>query len=167
MKNLSPSIFCLLLLFSCIRPAAQESTVKESVTDRLSLFEQLSQRTNCHINDFVSLLESSDGKQVSIQKADNLQFDGTVSSVATKSENTEKNIVIRSGNIAEVALTFSKITNDNGSLSFAGRIICFLEADGYKITFENSKYIFVNKTFMTCSMINQPVFDPYPSTNSL
>lgn len=147
MKNFTHGILCLLLLFSCIKPAAQKSTVKEPDKNRPSLFEQLPQRMNCRIHDLESLLELPLGDHVNIHVSDSLQFQGVVSSVATKYENTVKSIVIRSGNFPGAALTFSKITKDDGSFSFAGRIISFQHADAYEITFENGQYIFVKKSF--------------------
>jgi hypothetical protein len=147
MKNFTHGIICLLLMFSCTGSAAQNPTVKEPDKNRPSLFEQLPQRMNCRIDNLVSLFEFSVGSQVNIHVSDSMQFQGVVSSVATKSENTVKSIVVRSGNFPGAALTFSKFTKDDGSIFFAGRIISFQHADAYEITFEKGQYSFVKKYF--------------------
>ena len=129
------------------RTNAQTPPVKDPDTNRPSLFKQLPQRTNCRISDLESLLDYPVGKQVNVHIADNIQFVGTVSSVATKFENTIKSVVIRSINYEGAALTFSKITREDGSTYFAGRIISFKHDDAFEIVFENGEYSFVKKGF--------------------
>ncbi len=147
MKNLLQGILCLSLMCICINTSAQTPPVKEPDTNRPSLFQQLPQQMNCRIVDLESLLSYSVGGQVNIQIADNLQFQGIISSVATKYENRVKSVVVRSSNFQGAALTFSKITKEDGSTNFTGRIISFQHADAYEIVFANGQYSFVKKGF--------------------
>lgn len=154
MKNLLHGTICLLLLFSCIISAAQKSLpVKEPDNNRPSLFKNLPSKINCRINNLEFLLESPVGKKVSIQIADDVQFVGTVSSVSTQNNNSLKSVVIRSSNLQGAALTFSKVTREDGSTYFTGRIISFQHADVYEITNEKGQYAFVKKGFY--DMINE------------
>lgn len=154
MKNLMPGIICLTLLFSCISSAAQKNLpVKEPDTDRPSLFKNLPSRINCRISNLESLLESPIGKKVSIQISDDVQFVGTVSSVSSQNNNSLKSVVIRFSNLQGAALTFSKVTKEDGTTYFTGRIISFQHADVYEITNEKGQYAFVKKGFY--DMINE------------
>ena len=140
-------IVCLLLMFTCIRSNAQTPPVKEPDTNRPFLFRELPQQVNCRISDLESLLDYSIGVHVNIQIADNLHFQGIVSSVATKYENKVKSVVVRSSNFNGASLTFSKIIKEDGSTYFTGRIISFQHADAYEIVFAKGQYSFVKKGF--------------------
>lgn len=147
MKNLLQGITCLLFMFTCIFSNAQKPPVKEPDTERPSLFKQLPQQSNCRINDLQLLLNNSIGTQVNIQIADNLQFQGTVISVANKYDNTVRSVVVRSSNFPGAALTFSKIKKEDGSIYFTGRIISYQHEDAYEIVLANGQYSFVKKGF--------------------
>jgi hypothetical protein len=134
-------------MFTCIFSNAQKPPVKEPDTERPSLFKQLPQQSNCRINDLQTLLNNSIGTQVNIQIAENLQFQGTVISVADKYDNTVKSVVVRSSNFPGAALTFSKIKKEDGSFYFTGRIISYQHADAYEIVLANGQYTFVKKGF--------------------
>jgi len=147
MKNLLQGFTCLLFMFTCIFTNAQKPPVKEPDTERPSLFKQLPQQSNCRINDLQLLLNNSIGTQVNIQIADNLQFQGTVISVANKYDNTVRSVVVRSSNFPGAALTFSKIKKEDGSIYFTGRIISYQHEDAYEIVLANGQYSFVKKGF--------------------
>lgn len=154
MKNLLHGTICLLLLLSCIISTAQKNLpVKEPDINRPSLFKNLPAKINCQINNLEFLLESPIGKKVSIHIADDVQFIGMVSSVSTQNNNSLKSVVIRSSNLQGAALTFSKVTREDGSTYFTGRIISFQHADVYEITNEKGQYAFVKKGFY--DMINE------------
>lgn len=147
MKNLLQGISCLLLICACISTNAQTPPVKEPDTNRPSLFKQLPQRATCRINDLESLIDMQVGQHINLFIADNMLFVGTVSSVASKFENTIKSVVIRSTNYEGAALTFSRITKEDGSTYFTGRIISFKHDDAFEMVFENGQYAFVKKGF--------------------
>ena len=115
--------------------------------NRPSLFQNLPNKISCRINDLSSLLESEIGKFVSFSLADNLSFQGVVSSIASKFDNTLRSVVIRSTNFTGAALSFSQITKTDGTISYVGRIISFQHGDAYEISLENGQYFFVKKGF--------------------
>ena len=114
---------------------------------RPSLFQNLPSKISCRINDLSALLESQIGKPVSFSLADNLSFQGVVSSVASKFDNTLNSVVIRSINFPGAALSFSRISKEDGTFSYVGRIISFQHSDAYEINLENGQYYFVKKGF--------------------
>jgi hypothetical protein len=115
--------------------------------NRPSLFQNLPEKITCRINDLSALLQSEIGRTVSFSFTENTVFQGVVSSVANKFENTLQSVVIRSTNFPGAALSFSKLTKEDGTISYVGRIISFQHGDAYEITMENGQYFFIKKGF--------------------
>jgi hypothetical protein len=147
MKNLVKGIVCLSIFFVCIKTNAQTPPVREPDMNRPSLFQNLPEKISCRINDLSSLLESEIGKTISFSFTGNLNFQGVVSSVASKFDNTLQSVVVRSTNFPGAALSFSKITKEDGTFSYVGRILSFQHGDAYEISQENGQYFFVKKGF--------------------
>jgi hypothetical protein len=147
MKNLVKGIICLSLFLICQQSNAQTPPVREPDMNRPSLFQNLPNKVSCRINDLSALLESETGKPVSFSFVNNLNFQGVVSSVASKSDNTLNSVVIRSTNFPGAALSFSRIKKEDGTFSYVGRIISFQHGDAYEISLENGQYYFVKKGF--------------------
>jgi hypothetical protein len=125
MRNLVKGIICLFLYFICHQSNAQKLPVREPDMNRPYLFQNLPTKISCRINDLSALLQSEIGKPVSFLLVDNLNFQGVVSSVASKFDNTLNSVVIRSTNFPGAALSFSRITKEDGTFSYVGRIISF------------------------------------------
>lgn len=147
MKNLAKGLICLSVFFVGIKLSAQTPPVREPDMNRPSLFQNLPEKITCRVNDLSALLDAEVGTNVSLAFADNVNFQGFVSSVAIKFENTLHSIVIRSTNFPGAALSFSKLIKEDGTVSFIGRIISFQHGDAYEITLENGQYYFVKKGF--------------------
>jgi len=147
MKNLVKGILCLSVFLACIETNAQTPPVREPDMNRPTLFQNLPEKISCRIADLSALLESEIGQTISFSFIDNLNFQGVVSSVASKFDNTLQSVVIRSTNFPGAALSFSRITNENGSISYVGRILSFQHGDAYEINQENGQYFFVKKGF--------------------
>jgi len=114
--------------------------------NRPSLFQNLPDRISCSISDLSAFLQLETGRTISFSFANNINFQGVVSSVASI-DNSLQSVVIRSTNFPGAALSFSKITKGDGTISYAGRIISFQHGDAYEINIENGQYFFVKKGF--------------------
>ena len=147
MKNLVKGIICLSVFFVCIKTSAQTPPVREPDMNRPSLFQNLPEKISCRINDLSAFLESEIGKSISFSFTNSLNFHGIVSSVASKFDNTLQSVVIRSTNFPGAALSFSKVTREDGSVYYVGRILSFQHGDAYEISQENGQYFFVKKGF--------------------
>ena len=147
MKNLAKGFICLSLFLICLQSNAQTPPVREPDMNRPTLFQNLPNKISCRINDLSALLESEIGRPVSFSLADNLNFQGVVTSVASKFDNTLLSVVVRSTNFAGAALSFSKITKADGTYGYVGRIISFQHGDAYEISLENGQYYFIKKGF--------------------
>lgn len=149
MKNLVKGFICLSVILIGVKLNAQKTSVpvREPNMNRPSLFQNLPDKIVCRVNDLSVLLQSEVGKPISFTLTNNVNFQGIVSSVATKFEKTLESVVIRSTNFPGAALSFSKLTKDDGTISYVGRIISFQHGDAYEITLENGQYYFVKKGF--------------------
>jgi hypothetical protein len=147
MKNLLKGIICLSVFFVCLKTNSQTPPVREPDMNRPSLFQNLPEKITCRINDLSPLLESEIGKSISFSFTGSLNFQGVVSSVASKFDNTLQSVVVRSTNFPGAALSFSRITKEDGTFSYVGRIISFQHGDAYEISLENGQYFFVKKGF--------------------
>ena len=147
MKNLLKGIVCLSLIFVCLKSNAQTPPVREPDMNRPSLFQNLPEKISCRINDLSAFLESEIGRNISFLFSGNLSFEGVISSVASKFDNTLQSIVVRSTNFPGAALSFSRIKKEDGTFSYVGRILSFQHGDAYEINQENGQYFFVKKGF--------------------
>ena len=147
MKNLVKGIICLSIIFVCLKTNAQTPPVREPDMNRPTLFQNLPEKISCRITDLSALLEYETGRTISFAFTGNVNFQGVVSSVASKFDNSLQSIVIRSTNFPGAALSFSRITKQDGSIAYAGRIISFQHGDAYEINLENGQYYFVKKGF--------------------
>ena len=147
MKNFTKGLIFLSIFLVSIKLSAQQLPVREPDMNRPSLFRNLPDRINCNVNDLSALLQSEIGRTISFPFTGNLNFQGVVSSVASRFENTLQSVVIRSTNLPGAALSFSKLRKEDGSISYIGRIISFQHGDAYEIILENGQYFFVKKDF--------------------
>ena len=149
MKNLAKGLICLSVFLIGVKLSAQNPPipVHEPDMNRPSLFQNLPEKISCRIDDLSSLLQSEIGNTISFTLSGNVSFQGVVSSVATKFENTLQSVVIRSTNFPGAAFSFSKLIKEDGTVSYIGRIISFHHADAYEILNENGQYYFVKKGF--------------------
>ncbi len=153
MKPLINGILCLLIILSCISSDAQNISVREPNYKRPILFQNFPQRTSIDMTNLEYLLQYETGRQVSLTLAPNFIFQGIVSSVVSKNENSINSIVIRSTNWHGAAFSFSKINKPDGSFYFTGRIISFEHGDGYELNYENGQYYLNKKGFY--DMVNE------------
>ena len=147
MKNLLKGIICLFVILACLKSTGQTPPVREPDMNRPSLFQNLPEKITCRINDLSALLESEIGRSISFQFTGNLSFQGVISSVASKFDNTLQSVVVRSTNFPGAALSFSRIKKEDGTFDYVGRILSFQHGDAYEINLENGQYFFVKKGF--------------------
>lgn len=115
--------------------------------NRANLFQGLPEKITCRITELTGLFESQTGQNISIPFFNSLNFQGTITSMATLYDNKLQSVVIRSTNFPGAALSFSKIIKEDGSVTYTGRIISFQHGDAYEIRQENGEYFFIKKGF--------------------
>ena len=147
MKTFTKGLIVLSMFLINTELIAQALPVREPDMNRPTLFQDLPEKINCRVNDLTAFLQSEIGSTVSFNFSGSVNFQGVVSSVASKFANTLQTVVIRSTNLPGAALSFSKLIKEDGSVSYIGRIISFQHGDAYEIVLQDGQYFFVKKHF--------------------
>ncbi|MBD0285313.1 MAG: hypothetical protein M3342_22900 [Bacteroidota bacterium] len=147
MKNLLTSVWCILLSLCSIKAVAQKDQFRPPVNEpdysKPHLFSDLPERIPLKLSALEPLLELPVGATVNTKATDKFSFTGTIIS---KAENkTVKSIVVRLANRPGATLTFTRITNTDGSFSFLGRIISMKHGDAYNIVQEHDQLVLQKK----------------------
>jgi len=150
MRNLSIAVLgfcCMLSSLGSLAQGAQNKTIpiNEPDNNRPKLFADLPDQMNINPNSLSTLLELKVGQSVNIPITSAFSFAGEV--VSKSDEPKLNSVVIRSTNRVGARLIFSKITDENNTVKYIGRIISMKHADSYEIVFENNQYYFKKKGF--------------------
>jgi hypothetical protein len=151
MKNLRTSLLCACIALGSYAASAQTETVpvNEPNYNKPKLFQGLPDNINISIDKLNALLNTSVGKSVStdLSKDASFQFNGEVISTVSKYEGKVQSVVIRSANYEGANLTISKIINEDGSISYKGRLISFKNADLYELQEKNGQLTLVKRNY--------------------
>ena len=146
MKNLKPGILCLLLICIYSFAGAQKALIpKEPDLKKPKLFLNLPDRVPLSVSLLTPLLSLKAGQPAHINLSDKFLFKGTIVSVTSKYNNTLRSVVIKSAENNAVNLTFSQITNPDGSFTYRGRIISFHHGDCFELKAEKGQYTLVKR----------------------
>ena len=138
MKNLRTFFLCACLLLGSLYSFAQGSRpipINQPNLNKPKLFQALPDNIPVSVNNLVSLLNTPVGNTVNINLSDKpaFQFEGQVISAVSKYDNTIQSVVINSTNYNGARLTFSKISNRDGTVSYSGRIVSFQHGDLFEL----------------------------------
>lgn len=148
MKTLKTiAIIALFGLSSLCSNAQEKIPVNEPNYNKPKLFEDLPQKMNLTISDMQSLFDLSVGTSVMAKLTKNFHFKGTIVSKSGNAETSVRSVVIKSTTRQGAVLTFTRITNEDGSLIYRGRIISKESIDAYEIVKENDQYILEKKNY--------------------
>jgi hypothetical protein len=150
MKNLRTFLLCASITVCSLCSSAQTSSVplNEPNPNKPLLFAALPDNISVDINLFTALLNTEVGSSVNIPISSAFRFQGQVISSVSKYGNSIHSVVVRSVNYNGAGLTFSRIINpQDGSTSYAGRIVSMGHGDLYELQNQNGEYSFVKKKF--------------------
>lgn len=148
MKTLKASALCVLFSLSFSLSFAQITfSVKEHEANKPKIFSDLPQRIACNIHMFEVLLDREMGSKINLLIAPGFNFQGTVVSKSDASDARVSTIVIRCTNRGGATLTFTRITSNDGSFSYNGRIISLRHSDAFEFLQENGHFFLVKKEF--------------------
>jgi hypothetical protein len=108
---------------------------------------------NLRLADMESLLNLPVGAQVNSQVAIGFSLVGTVVSKSDAKDALVKSVVIKSLTRQGATLTFTRITKEDGSYSYIGRMISKGSGDALEIAKEGTEYIIRKKG--TYDLINE------------
>ncbi len=94
-----------------------------------------------------SLLNTTTGQKVQITMSDKFTYEGVVSSVTAKYNNTIHSVFIRSTNRPGAGFNLSQVTLPDGSVMYSGRIISFQSSDCFELKKIDDQYYLVKRNF--------------------
>lgn len=110
------------------------------------IFTDLPERSNLLIANLEALLDFSIGKQVAVTIANNFQLTGTIVSKSDANNASIKSIII-STNRQNATLSFSRITKEDGTITYRGRIIAKNAGDALEFVKDGSNYFIIKKGY--------------------
>ena len=151
MKNLRTLALCVTVSFYSLYSSAQSEKIplNEPNYNKPKLFQNLPDNIPVSLDNISNLFGSPMGRSVSLNLSDRstFQFEGDVVSSVSKYENTIQSVVIRSTNYNGARLNISRITDENGNISYTGRIISMQHGDVYELKKVNDEYMLVKRNF--------------------
>lgn len=151
MKNLRTSLLCVCITLYSLCSFAQNQTIPINEPDynKPKLFQNLPDNISVSVDKLNSLLDNPVGRGINMNLSDKsqFQFEGQVVSVASKYENSIRSVVIRSTNYNGAMLTLSRITNADGTITYAGRLMSFQHGDLFELQTKDGNLILVKKNF--------------------
>jgi len=146
----------LALLTACyLQAPAQAKTppINEPNYNRAKVFEDIPHKTEVNLTALEGLLKFPVGESVNAGIANGFRFVGTVISKSDPADRNVRSVVIKSTTRQKATLTFSKITNSDGSVRYTGRILSREAGDALEIVKDGSRYVILKKGFY--DMINE------------
>ena len=148
MKLLKTTALGVLLSLSFTFSHAQlVPAVKEAEPQKPRIFSDLPAKISFNIHMLEALLGNEVGTRVNMLIAPGFTFQGHLVSKSDASETRVNTIVIRSTNRSGATLTFTRITNGDGSYSYNGRMLSMNHSDAFEIVQEQGKFALVKKEF--------------------
>ncbi|MEQ1675531.1 MAG: hypothetical protein ABL876_02445 [Chitinophagaceae bacterium] len=152
MKNLRTSLLCVCISIIGFSAAAQNQdtpALNEPDYNKPKLFAAHPDQIPVNLTNINALLSSSVGNAVdmNVSATTSFRFTGEVISTVSKYQNRIISVVIRSSNFSGAIFSISKITNDNGTISYTGRLISKRFGDVYELKELNGSFVLVKKNY--------------------
>lgn len=151
MKNLRTCLLCASLILSGMGAFAQEhkAPINEPDYNKPKLFTSLPDNIAVNPAQLFGAANKTSGNNVDIRLSDAAQvsLQGTIVSAETKFDGKLQSVVIKSSNFNGATFTLSKIVDENGAVSYTGRLISFQHGDLYVLQHTGDQYKLVKKNF--------------------
>ena len=125
MKNYATYALSLLLSFIVITGFSQTNAKPKQ-------FSNFPDKINCSEQELASIFNATPGQAISLSFSDNFTFSGNVTSNIAKYANLQSAIIV-SPNYFNTVFSVSRTTNNDGSISYIGRIINKDYFDGFEL----------------------------------
>jgi hypothetical protein len=127
--------------------------INEPNYNKAKVFGDIPDKADINLTNLEGLLKFPVGESVNTLVANGFRFVGTVTSKSNPADRSVKSIVIKSTTRQHATLTFSKITNQDGSVRYTGRILSRDAGDALEIVKDGDRYVILKKGFY--DMINE------------
>jgi len=126
MKHYAPYALSFLLSFIVLTGFSQSNNLKPKQ------FSSFPDRINCSEQELARVFSASAGQVISLSFSDNFTFTGSVKSNIAKYANLQSAVIV-SPDYSNTIFNVSRITNDDGTYSYVGRIINKNYFDGFEL----------------------------------
>jgi hypothetical protein len=137
---------CLALCVLCSTIAqAQTLPFSEPDYNKPALFADVAEKMSVSVAEMESLLNQAVGSTISTQLTTSFYIAGSVVSVASPGDHTVRSVVIRLTNRPGAGLTITRITKEDGTHQYIGRIISLKNRDAFQLVNEGGNYYLQKK----------------------
>ena len=148
MKTLKTITICVVLSLSFTYSQAQEKIpINQPNYNKPKIFDDLPRKMNLKISDMESLFDLSVGTLVTAKLTQNFHLKGTVVSKSGNFKSQVRSVVINSITRKGTVLTFTRITKEDGTFIYRGRILNKESIDAYDIVKEDDQYVLDKKNY--------------------
>jgi hypothetical protein len=149
MKNLFTVCLISLLTAAQLHAQKNEYPVNEPDYNKPKQFQNFTQKIAIPADVLSSVFTIPVGRQTGADSssASSFPFAGQLISTVSKYENRIISAVIRLNNFPDTYFTVSKITGENGSISYTGQVICKGKGDAYVLQQENGLFSLTKKNY--------------------
>lgn len=150
MKNYAPYALSLLLSFIVITGFSQTNAKPKQ-------FSNFPEKIDCSEQELAGIFNATTGQAISLSFSNNFTFTGNVTSNIVKYANLQSAIIVLPDYFNTI-FSVSRITNNDGSFSYIGRIINKNYFDGYELKKNTSgnyelKKIETDRVIQDCSQL--------------
>jgi len=149
MRNLSITVLSVCCMLCCLCSSSQTTRpsaklpLNEPDNNKPKLFADLPDQIQFNPSNLSNLFQLKVGASVNIPICTEFTFTGQV--VSTAQEANSSSVVIRSNNRVGARLVFTRVTDEDNTATYIGRIISLQHGDSYEIVSENNQYYFKKK----------------------
>ena len=150
MKNLCTIAMCVLLVTSGIAVNAQNRIpLNEPDLNKPMLFRNLPDKIALNAAELESYFTTHVGSNTQLSLASDLnqKFEGNLVSRSERGSDGFQTAIVRSTNFSGARLTVTRRQNDDGTVSYLGRIISFQHGDIYELQNMQGQMFLVKKNF--------------------
>lgn len=150
MKNLCTIAICVLLMISGITVNAQNRIpLNEPDLNKPKLFSNLPEKISVNASELETYFTTQVGAntQLSLASDANQKFEGNLVSRSERSVDGVQTAIIRSSNYNGSRMTVTKRLNDDGTVTYLGRIISFQHGDLYELQNLQGQWFLVKKNY--------------------
>jgi hypothetical protein len=152
MKNLCTTVLCACLTICSLYSAAQDTkvVVNEPNYNKPHLFDKLPPVIPVSIENLNNLVNSKTGASINTSFATDAKtasFEGSVVSAVNKYEDKVQTVVIKSTNFNGATLYISRVTTEDGTIKYNGRLMSLQHGDLYVLQPKNGGFELVKKNY--------------------
>lgn len=152
MKNLISPVLCACLTICSLFSAAQtpKFTLNEPNYNKPRLFDNLPEVIPVSTANLDDLLNTKTGVSINTTFSSDVRtapFEGKVVSSVSKYADKVQTVVIRSTNYNGATLSISKVTSDDGSIKYNGRLVSFQHGDLYVLQQKDGAFVLLKKNY--------------------